>query len=128
MDLRFTELKKIKGHNSGSTIRTAFIFLYANLHISASMCTKFGENLSSGVGDDALTRRWTDGRTDGRTDGENDDNIRLPPVAYKNQSINEMNRSIINTCISDLFSYILSIIKMYKIKYHIHKVQSSNSH
>ena len=54
----FTEFKVIRGHNSGNTCGTKFIFHHANLHISASMCTKFGENLSSGVGD-AQTRKLT---------------------------------------------------------------------
>ena len=56
--LTFTEFKVIRGYNSGNTCRMTFISLNANLHISTSMCSKFGEHLSSGVGD-ALKRRWT---------------------------------------------------------------------
>ena len=59
VDLRFTKFKVIRGRNSRNTPRLTFIFPHANLHISTSKCTKFGENPLNGVGRDALTRRWT---------------------------------------------------------------------
>ena len=53
---RITEFKVIKGHNSENTSRTIIISLHAYLHISASMCTKFGKNSYSGTGGVAFTR------------------------------------------------------------------------
>ena len=96
---RITEFKLIWGHNSGNwnTCRTTFISPQANLNITKSMCTKFGENPSSGVGGVALTR-FTKFKVIRGYNSGNTFRITFSPFLYMYTFVHAFVQSLVKIC------------------------------